>query len=69
MFAAYKRNAAKRKAARTKATADFKQRMKQIDTDLAAKLTVIEAERIANKAAFNKTIAANTTHLKEVWSK
>lgn len=69
MFAAYKRNAAKRKAARKAATVQFRQRIAEINQTRDIELALIEVERQANRQQFHDTIAKETEKLKAAWSR
>lgn len=67
MFAAYKANAAKRKAARAANNARFKARIAEINEKAELDALSIEAARLANRETFRSAIAENNEKLKEAW--
>jgi hypothetical protein len=69
VFAAYKRNVAKRRAARAEATAQFRQRIAEINQKRDIELALIEIEKEANTKEFRESMARNNAILREVWSR
>lgn len=69
MFAALKRNAAKRRAARKAHNERFHTRMAAIREKEAADKAQIAKLRVMNKARFAVAIEANNRKLVEAWSK
>lgn len=69
MFAVYKRNAAKRKAARALATAQFHSRIAEINQKRDIELALIELEKQANNERLAERLAQNNAQLREAWSR
>jgi hypothetical protein len=67
MFAAYKKNAAKRKAARAAATALFKKRIAEVNEQSALNKLSLEAARMANNEKLKAKFAENNAQLKAAW--
>lgn len=69
MFAAYKKNAAKRKAARKENNARFHARIAEINEKRDIELALIQVEKEANKERFKEKISTNNEILREAWSR
>jgi hypothetical protein len=67
VFAAYKRNVAKRKAARAEATKKFHARIAEINKNRDIELALIDIERQANREHFIEKITQNNEMLKAAW--
>lgn len=67
MFAAYKKNAAKRKAARAAATQQFRERIAEVNEKRDIELALIRVEQEANNERFKERIRENNETLKAAW--
>lgn len=69
MFAAYKKNVAKRKAARAANNERFHNRIAEINQKRDIELALIEVERKANRERLSDKLAENNQKLREAWAK